>query len=206
MFTLLPEYNTIFALFQPYFTNRILSRVELLLLGAILAPGKRTVTAILRILGLSQETHFQTYHRVLNRAIWSSLKLSQVLLLALVQAFGPKGPLVFGLDDTIERRRGAHIRAKGIYRDPVRSSQSHFVKASGLRWLSLMLLAEVPWAKCVWALPFLTALCPSERYYQNQGRGAKTLIEWAEWMRARCVTSCPSAIWSSSPIIALRPS
>ena len=77
---------------------------------------------------------------------------------------------MLGLDDTIERRRGAKIRAKGIYRDPVRSSHSHFVKASGLRWLSLMLLTEIPWAKSVWALPFLTTLCPSERYYQEQGR------------------------------------
>lgn len=103
-------------------------------------PGRRTVTAILRILGLSGEVHFQNYHRVLNRAVWSSLALSRVLLQMLLDTFVPKGPIVLGLDDTIERRRGAHIRAKGIYRDPVRSSQSHFVKASGLCWLSLMLL------------------------------------------------------------------
>lgn len=182
MFTLPPDYTTIIALFQPYFTNRIWPRVQLLLLGAILTPGQRTVTAILRILGLSQERHFQNYHRVLNRAVWSSLALSRVLLLALLTAFIPSGPVVLGLDDTIERRRGAQIRAKGIYRDPVRSSQSHFVKASGLRWLSLMLLAEIPWAKCVWALPFLTALCPSERYYQDQGRAHKPLTAWAGWM------------------------
>jgi len=182
MFTLPTDYNTIFDLFRPYFTNRIWSYVRLLIIGAILAPGQRTVAAILRIVGLSQERHFQNYHRVLNRAVWSSLALSQVLLRALLDAFVPDGPIVLGLDDTIERRRGAKIRAKGIYRDPVRSSQSHFVKASGLRWLSLMLLTKIPWAKRVWALPFLTALCPSERYYQEQKRGHKTLIEWAEWM------------------------
>ena len=74
------------------------------------------------------------------------------------------------MDDTIERRRGDRIAAKGIYRDPVRSSQGCFVKASGLRWLSLMLLVPVSWADRVWALPFLTVLCPSERYYQIRGR------------------------------------
>ena len=74
------------------------------------------------------------------------------------------GDLVMGIDDTIERRRGEKIKAKGIYRDPVRSSHSHFVKASGLRWLSLMLLAPIPWAQRAWALPFLTVLAPSERY------------------------------------------
>jgi len=83
-----------------------------------------------------------------------------------------------GLDDTLERRRGAKIKAKGIYRDAVRSSQSHFVKASGLRWLSLMLLVPIPWAGRVWALPFLTALAPSERYYQNRVRGHKKLTDW----------------------------
>jgi hypothetical protein len=187
MFTLPPDYSTIFALFKPYFTNRIWPHVCLLVTGAILAPSQRTVTAILRIVGLSQEPQFQKYHRVLNRAVWSSLDLARVLLRLLLATFVPLGAVVLGLDDTIERRRGAQIKAKGIYRDPVRSSHSHFVKASGLRWLSLMLLAEIPWAKCVWALPFLTALCPSERYDQEQGRSHKTLIDFAagllRWVR-----------------------
>ena len=86
--------------------------------------------------------------------------------------------MVLGIDDTIERRRGKRIAAKGIYRDPVRSSHGHFVKASGLRWLSLMLLVPIPWAGRVWALPFLTALAPSERYCRARGRRHKKLIDW----------------------------
>ncbi len=182
MFTLPPEYSTILSVFTPYFTKRIWSHVQVMIIGAILAPGKRTVTSVLRIMGLSQEKHFQNYHRVLSRARWSSLQLSRELLKLLLQTFVPKGRVVLGLDDTIERRRGAEIQAKGIYRDPVRSSQSHFVKASGLRWLSLMLLAPIPWAKRVWALPFLTVLSPSERYYQKLGRPHKKLTEWGAWM------------------------
>jgi DDE superfamily endonuclease len=89
---------------------------------------------------------------------------------------------VLGIDDTIERRRGKRIAAKGIYRDPVRSSKSHFVKASGLRWLSLMLLAPIPWAGRMWALPFLTALAPSERYCRERGRRHKKLTDWARQM------------------------
>jgi hypothetical protein len=87
-----------------------------------------------------------------------------------------------GLDDTLERRRGPKIAAKGIYRDPVRSSHGHFVKASGLRWLSLMLLVPIPWAGRVWALPFLTVLCPSERYYHRRHRGHQCLSERAQQM------------------------
>ncbi|WP_211166254.1 transposase [Mucilaginibacter robiniae] len=88
-------------------------------------------------------------------------------------------PLVFGIDETIERRRGAKIKAKGIYRDPVRSSHSHFVKCSGLRWMCLMLLTEVPWAARIWALPFLTALAPSERYCKEQHAKHKKITDWA---------------------------
>jgi hypothetical protein len=176
------EYTTILTSFARLFSKRIREHAQILLVGAILTPGQRTVTAALRIMGLEAEKHFQNYHRVLNRARWSNLAVSDLLLAWLVKTFVPDGPVFMGLDDTIERRRGAQIKAKGIYRDPVRSSHSHFVKASGLRWLSLMLLAPIPWAKRVWALPFLTALCPSERYYDQQVRGHKTLTDWARQM------------------------
>jgi len=92
------------------------------------------------------------------------------------------GPLVFGIDETIERRRGKRISAKGIYRDGVRSSGSHFVKASGLRWISLMWLAPIPWAGRVWALPFLTVLAPSERYNRERGQRHKKLTDWTRQM------------------------
>ena len=177
--TLRSEYTTILTAYAGLFSKRVWQHVQILLLGAILAPGQRTVTAILRIMGLSCEKHFQNFHRVLNRAIWSSREASRVLLGLLVATFAVFGPVVLGLDDTIERRRGAKIKAKGIYRDLVRSSHSHFVKASGLRWLSLMLLAPIPWAKRVWALPFLTVLAPSERYYEKRKRAHKKLTDWA---------------------------
>ena len=177
--TLRSEYTTILTAFAGLFSKRVWQHVQILLLGAILAPGQRTVTAILRIMGLSGEKNFENFHRVLNRAIWSSREASRVLLGLLVATLAILGPVVLGLDDTIERRRGAKIKAKGIYRDPVRSSHSHFVKASGLRWLSLMLLAPIPWAKRVWALPFLTVLVPSERYYEKRQRAHKKLTDWA---------------------------
>jgi hypothetical protein len=165
--------------FVPLFSKRVWEHALVLVVGAVLAPGKRTVTAILRVMGLSAEAHFQNYHRVLNRARWSSLAGARKLLELLVGTFVPVGPVVIGIDDTLERRRGAKIQAKGIYRDPVRSSRSHMVKASGLRWLCVMLLPEIPWAGRVWALPFLTALCPSERYHQQRGQRHKPLSQWA---------------------------
>jgi hypothetical protein len=177
---------TVLRHFEPLFSERVWEWAKILLVGAILAPGKRTVTSVLRVLGLSQERQFQTYHRVLNRDQWSSRQLSRILLRVLVRAFVPPDqPIVLGLDDHIERRRGAKIAAKGIYRDPVRSSKSFFVKTSGLRWVCLMLLAPIPWAQRVWALPFLTVLAPSERYHQERGSCHKTLTDHARQMIAQ---------------------
>ena len=168
--------------FARLFSQRTWRCAEQLLIGAILAPGARTVASVLRVLGRSRERHFVNYHRVLSRAVWSPRAAARVLLRLLVKAFVPRGPVVLGIDDTIERRRGARIAAKGIYRDAVRSSHSHFVKASGLRWLSVMLLAPIPWAQRVWALPVLTALSPSERHNRQRGRRHKRLTDWARQM------------------------
>lgn len=179
MLTLPLELANLIVAFAPLFSKPVFQHAQVLLVGALLAPGKRTVTSALSVMGLSEEKHFQNYHRVLNRALWSSMAASRILLGLLVRAFAASGVLVMGLDDTIERRRGEKIKALGIYRDPVRSSHSHFVKASGLRWLSLMLLCEIPWAGRCWALPFLTALCPSERYHTERGRRHQKLTERA---------------------------
>jgi hypothetical protein len=179
MLTLPAELMNLIVAFAPLFSKPVFEHAKLLLVGSILAIGKRTVTACLRVCGKAQERHFQTYHRVLNRARWSVLAAAQILLHLLVSTFAPQGELIVGIDDTIERRRGAKIKAKGIYRDPVRSSRSHFVKASGLRWLCCMLLVEVSWAASIWGLPFLTVLCPSERYHQERGRRHQKLTERA---------------------------
>jgi DDE superfamily endonuclease len=173
------EIVRVLGVFEDVFSERIWDWVQVLVVGAILASGQRTVAAVLRVMGLSDERQYQNYHRVLNRARWSSRELSRRLLLAVVAAFVPgDGPVVVGLDERIERRRGAKIAAKGVYRDPVRSSKRHVVKASGLRWIAMQVLAEVPWAGRIWGLPFLTVLAPSERYNLEHGRQHKTLPAW----------------------------
>jgi DDE superfamily endonuclease len=165
--------------FAPLFSKRVFQHVQLLVTGAILAPGKRTVASALRAVGLDKEQRYCRYHRVLNRAAWSTREASRILLGLLVEAFVPEGPLVVGVDETLERRQGKKIAAKGIYRDPARSSHTHFVKTSALRWVCLTLLAPIPWASRVWALPFLAALAPSERYTKERGKRHKKLTEWA---------------------------
>lgn len=183
MQTLPREGSGIILHFRCLFSKKVFEHVVVLVLGTLLAIGRRTVCAALRFMGLGEEKRFHKYHRVLSGVKWSTLQASRLLLLLLIKCFCTEGePLVFGLDETIERRRGEKIKAKGIYRDPVRSSHSHFVKCSGLRWMSLMLLVNIPWAGRVWALPFLSALAPSERYCKDQGKPHKKVTDWARQM------------------------
>ena len=167
------------AVFRPCFTAPLWDHVLAPVCGAILAPGKRTVSQALRVMGLAGQPGFGRYHEVLNRARWDARDVARRLLLHLLATLSPSGEVVIGIDDTIERRWGGKIKARGIYRDPVRSSHGHFVKTSGLRWLSLAVMLPVPFAGRRWALPFLTMLAPSARWSEGQGRRHKTLTDWA---------------------------
>ncbi len=199
------------APFSGCFTRPTWSNLLVLVAGAVLSPGRRTVAAALSSVGLRGAATFTNYHRVLNRSRWSGQAAARCLLGLLVAAFVPSGPVVVGIDETIERRWGTRIKARGIYRDPVRSSHGHFVKASGLRWISLMLLAPVPCAAGrVWALPFLAALAPSERYAQTQGRRHKLLTDWARqlllllarWLPDRKVIAIADSSYAAIELLA----
>ena len=179
--------------FQDAFTAPTWQHVLVLVMGAILVPGRRTVASALRVMGLDQVPNFTNYHRVLNRNTWSSRWLSQRLLNRLVDTFVPDGkPVVIGVDDSIERRWGLRIKARGIYRDAVRSSRSHVVKASGLRWLAFMVLPEIPWAGRCWALPFLALLAPSQRYWQEHNKGKRQHKKLTDWARQGLIQA---ALW-----------
>ena len=167
------------AVFRPCFTAPVWNHILVLVSGAVLAPGKRTVTQTLRVMGLADQPGFGRYHEALNRARWDARDVARRLLLHLLAVLWPSGEVVIAIDDTIERRWGAKIKARGIYRDPVRSSQGQFVKTSGLRWLSLAVMLPVPFAARRWALPFLTVLAPSARWSEAQGKRHKTLTDRA---------------------------
>jgi hypothetical protein len=182
---MLPRYScvdTLFLAFRNIMTAPTYNRTRTLLIGAILANGVRTVASVLRASGLSQDSHFANYHHVLSRARWSCLRAARILLGLLIDSFASNGPLVLGGDETLERRRGLRISKLGVYHDAVRSSKSFFVKSNGLRWVCLMLLARVPFADRIWALPFLSALSPSERYDKEQNRRHKTTVDWMRQM------------------------
>jgi DDE superfamily endonuclease len=196
--------------FRGFFTAPVWDHVLVLVAGVVLTPGKHTVSAALRMMGLSQAGDFALYHHVLSQARWDSRAIARKLLAMILDRFLPVGALIIGIDDTIERRWGPKIAARGIYRDPVRSSHGHFVKASGLRWLSFMAMMPLPWAKRRWALPFLTVLAPSQRYNESKGRRHKKLVDWARqgilqvkrWLPNRLIIIVADSTFSAIELIA----
>jgi DDE superfamily endonuclease len=172
--------ETWLAPFAALFTQPSWLNALALATGALLCLNRRTVCAALRAVDGASDKGFSRFHRFLSRGAWSGLQGSRILLGLLVTAFVPDGqPLVIGVDDSIERRRGNKIRDKGIYRDAVRSSRGFFVKVEGLRWLSFQLLAKPGFAKRTWGLPCLTILCPSERANAKRRRPHRTVPEKA---------------------------
>src|SRR4051812_47354675 len=168
--------------FRSAFTRPTWEKAQVLFTGTILARGRRTVAAALRATGHEHYRHFSRFHAVFSRARWSALELARRLLLLLVQAFVPQGGLTLVIDETLERRRGPQITKRGYHRDPIASSKSQHVAASGLRWMVLALVVDVPWSRLRWALPFLSRLAPSVKVDAAQRRRHKTLCTHARQM------------------------
>lgn len=186
MLTPSQEIIQLLAAFAPVFTKPTFNKVLVLIYGTILTPGKRTVTAALRVLGYDQTTNFGKYHRVLNQAVWSPMCLSRQLLRLLVTAFvAPGGALVFVVDETLERRAGKQIVCKGWYRDAVRSVGNKVAFSQGIRWCVVCLLVSVPWAKRCWALPFVCVPVLSEKTCQRLGKPHRGGIAWTIWLMER---------------------
>jgi hypothetical protein len=166
--------------FAPAFTRPTFDHALVLLTGTLLASGRRTVTAALRAVGLQDDRHFTTYHRVLNRAVWSALAMSKILLRLLIQAFlDPETPLVVAMDDHLERRYGDQVAGKGRYHDAVRSALRHPRTTTGIRWLCCAAIVRLPWSSRAWALPFLTVPAPSPAVSATRGKPHRTLPERA---------------------------
>lgn len=174
------EIIQLLSVFAIAFTVPTFKNILVLTYGAILTPGRRTVTAVLRVMGLEDRPDFGKYHRVLNRARWQPLLLSRLLLGLIILLCLPAGaPLTLAIDETLERRWGRKIKYKGLFRDPIRSTKKKVVHSPGLRWLCLSILVPVPWSDRCWALPFLTVLLLSPKTSAKLNKRHRTSVERA---------------------------
>jgi len=172
--------------FAQAFTAPAWRKALILLCGAILTPGRRTVTAALRVMGLGDDEHFTNYHRLLNRDRWSPWALSELLLELIIKVFlSEEAFLRIVVDETVERRKGKKIEYKGWFRDAVRSTANHVTKVLGIRWVCLSILVEVPWSERPWALPFMTVPALSEKTCVQLGKQHRSPVEWVKVMIAK---------------------
>lgn len=176
------EILAVLAAFSSEFSRPTLKNIQTLLIGAILCRGPRRISSILRVMGLASEINFSKYHHVLSRATWDGLMLAKIMLGLLIRLLPASWPVLVAVDETLERRRGKKIKAKGLYRDAVQSSQSNVVTSYGLKWECMMLIVPLPWCKRPWALPFLTVLAPSKKSNEAAGRRHKTSLDWTRQM------------------------
>jgi hypothetical protein len=168
----------VLAPFAELFSAAVWDHAQVLVIGAILCQGPRTVAAVLRVLGLGQEPRCERYHRVLSRARWSGLRGAKSLLGLVIQLLPAHWVPVLAVDDPVERRWGKRIQAKGCYRDAVRSTATQVVKCFGWKWLSLRVVVRLPWCSRPWALPVLTLLAPSEQANRQAKKRHKTPVDW----------------------------
>ena len=176
------EILAVLAAFSSEFSRPTLKNIQILLTGAILCRGPRRVSNILRVMGLASEGNFSKYHHVLSRAKWDGLMLAKIMLGLLIKLLPDAWPILIAVDETLERRRGRKIKAKGLYRDAVQSSQSNVVTSYGLKWECMVLIVPLPWCKRPWALPFLTVLAPSKKSNEAAGHRHKTSLDWTRQM------------------------
>ena len=184
MFHLPAPMLTALRIFSPVFSTSTYQNFLLLVFGHILCKGRRTVTEVLRQLGLKHTKNFSKYHEVFSKAKWSALAASRALFLKLITL--SQGNILVSIDSTVERRKGPKIKGLGRQRDAVRSSKNKKVLTIGLNWLVTTVHIALPWCSRCWALPFLTILMPPERplsssknLHDMKRTKHKTLNDWA---------------------------
>jgi hypothetical protein len=192
--------------FESAFSQPTWSKVQVLIIGTLLARGRRTVTAALRQMGLHGASHFALYHHVLNRARWSALELSRRVVLLSVRTFvAVGGELTFVIDETLERRWGRRINKRGHYRDPLASSKQRSVATSGLRWMVLTLVITPPWTQRPWVkgerLPTLVQVLKG-----TQTPWQRIRVRWYNGRRRELDVTSGTAVWYriGQPVLPIR--
>jgi hypothetical protein len=160
--------------FAVAFTEPTFERWLLLLVAALLTPGRHTISNLLRTMSPLASGHPSSYHRVFSQRRWSLGRLGRALAGFILEHWVPEGPVYVAGDDTVDEHPGRKVFGKGRHRDPVRSSHSFMAYRWGHKWMVLSILVKFSFATRPWALPVLVALYRSEQWNTKHGRRHKT--------------------------------
>jgi len=179
VFTFLGAAEPLVTAFSVAFSPRTFQRVEVLILGAILSLRRRTVTAMLGVVGSLARGHWSDFHRVLCRASWSMWPLGKVLTGLILECVPKNQPVVIPVDDTTPQHKGKHVYGKGRHHDAIRSTHSHTVWVYGHKWVTLAINVKFAFAARPWALPALVALYRPKELNRAEEHRHKTPIRLA---------------------------
>ncbi len=166
--------------FSIAFTQPTFQRSLVLLVGAIVAKGARTISNLLWNVGDLAEGDPSDYHRVFSRAPWSLWKLGQVLAIAVIKLAADDDWIRVVVDCTVAEHKGKKVYGKGCHHDAVRSTDTHTVYRWGHRWVALAIIIRFPFCSRPWALPVLTALYRPKELNKKEKRRHKTPIDLAQ--------------------------
>ncbi len=178
-----PTIIAVLSVFRPAFTRPTYQKMVVLVVGTLLARGRRTVASALRQMGLHHDSTWAKYHHVLNRSTWSTVRVSRILLKLVLATFGEAGGTVtIVIDETLERRWGRKIAKRCHWRDSRVSSRKRNVTTSGLRWVVMAVIVSLPWTQQRWALPFFSVLATTPKVSRELHRRHKTVPRLAQQM------------------------
>jgi hypothetical protein len=169
-----PVAQPLLLAFAATFTSPTYQRWLLLCVAAIVTPGRRTITNLLRTVQSLVRGHPSSYHRVFSHRRWTLWGLGHALASFILTHWVPQGPVALAGDDTVEEHQGRKVFGKARHRDPVRSTHTFTAWRWGHKWIVLSLLVQFPFAHRPWALPVLVALYRSEQWNTKHGRRHKT--------------------------------
>ena len=181
----------ILTMLRPTFSTPTYNRFLVLLLGALLTTGRRTITNILRTVRHQAPGHGASYHRVCSQRRWSTWVMARALIGFLLDHVVPPGTVLLAADDTVTEHPGPKVFGKGRHRDGVRSSHNYTAYRWGHKWVVVSVLVKLPFARRPWALPVLVALYRPPEWDHEHGTRHKTPAHFARLLLARLIRWFP---------------
>ena len=168
-----------------------------LLTGWVLAPGQRTITAMIAVADPAGVRAHDAYHRFVRDGAWHMSGLWRVLASHAVARFAPAGVIELVCDDTPRHTSGRHVNGAGTFRDAVRSTVARVVYALGLNLVVVALRVQPGWGGCPIAVPVNVRLHRKKDTTTTVAHAAAMIREIAGWLPGRDLHLCAEGAYAT---------
>jgi hypothetical protein len=193
----LAAWTALLQLSAPVFTGRSFAIFVDLARGWVLAPGRRTITAIISVTDPEGRRAHDAYHRFVRDGRWVMASLWRVVAIHAIARFAPAGVVAVDCDDTLFHKSGRHINGAGVFRDAVRSTTHHVVYAVGLNLVVITVRVNPPWGGCPIALPINARLHRKNDSTTTIAHATAMIRDLARWLPDRSFHLCADGAYAS---------